>query len=407
MKFLFVHQNFPSQFLHIVRHLLKQQKHDIVFISEMATTAIPGVRNVFHQRPPPPHHSTKASAWDFAMAMARAEAVAGTAAKIKMLGFTPDIIIGHHGWGELLNLQDVWPGVPLLGYFEFYGATHGLDAGFDAEFPLSDAVRPVIRARNAVNLLALTNPGSGQTPTRFQLNTYPAWARHRIRLLQEGVCLDTFQPGRADDPLKIGDIVIQPSDRLVTFVSRDLEPYRGFHVVMRALPGILRARPDAIAVLVGGDGVSYGAPPAAGTWRQYMQAELRGKLDSSRVHFPGWLETDHYLRLLRRSDAHIYFTYPFVVSWSLREAMACGCALVCGDTAPVREFVTHGTTGLLTPFFDANALADRVIEVLQGGRKIAKMRAQARRWAEKNLAMNDYLEKYEALISSLTGSSVS
>ena len=158
--------------------------------------------------------------------------------------------------------------------------------------------------------------------------------------------------------------------------------------------------------MVGGDDVSYGSRLSARTWREHMLAEVGSTLDSSRVHFPGKVDYDAYLQLLQRSDAHVYLTYPFVASWSLREALACGCAIVGSDTAPVQEFVQSGETGLLTPFFDPGALADRIGDVLEGGPDIATLRANARRWAEKNLDMDDYLQRYEALIASLTGQKV-
>ncbi len=407
MRFLFVHQNFPGQFLYIVRHLLQQERHDVVFICEPNGNNIPGVRRIVYQPQPRPDAPTHSDARDFAQAMARAEAVAASGFELKKLGFVPDIVIGHHGWGELLNLGDVWPGVPLLGYHEFYYALHGQDIDFDPEFRIGIASHPNIRAKNAVNLLALTNPGAGQTPTQFQLDTYPEWARPNIHLLREGTDLQRCRPSAAERATRIAGIGIAAHERLVTYVARDLEPYRGFHQVMRSLPALLRSDPDVRVVMVGGDKVSYGAQLAHGTWRDHMLAELGRSLDTGRVHFPGKVDYASYVRLLQRSDAHIYFTYPFVASWSLREALACGCAVVGSDTAPVREFVTHGETGVLTPFFDPGALADRVGEVLAGGPHVRRMRRAARAWAERHLAMDDYLANYEALITRLSGQAVS
>ena len=409
MRYLFVHQNYPGQFIHLVRRLLAQERHDIVFIGEPNTNTIPGVRRIVYPPPSRPALPPHPDAQDFAHAMARAQAVARAAAELKQLGFTPDIIIGHHGWGELLNLHDVWPDVPLLGYHEYYYALDQQDVGFDPEFPVTPAAYPVIRAKNAVNLLALTNPGYGQTPTRFQLETYPAWAQNNIHLLPEGVRLDLCRPKRrskgGQPDTVIGGIPIAARDKLVTFVARDLEPYRGFHIIMRALPQLLKARPDVRIVLAGGDGASYGAKLLGTTWREHLLGQLGSQIDPNRVHFPGRLDYASYVRLLQRSDAHVYLTYPFVASWSLREALACGCALVCSDTAPVREFITAGHTGRLTPFLDPVGLATQVAEVLEGGPAVTQMRAHARAWAETNLSMVDYLSNYEALIARLTGNS--
>ncbi len=401
MKYLFVHQNFPGQFLHLVRHLLAAGTHEVVFICEQNANFIPGVRRVIYQVPPRAEQAIHTHAREFEMAMARAEAVSRAARQVKGLGYEPDIIIGHHGWGELLNLADIWPEAPLLGYHEYYYNLTGHDVGFDPEFPIADAAFPHIRAKNAVNHLALTNPGYGMTPTQYQLETYPQWARPSITLLPEGVNLDVCKPAPSRRSTTIGGIPIKSSEKLVTYVARDLEPYRGFHILMRAIPLMLRARPDVRVVLVGGDGVSYGMRPARGTWRERMTAELGKKIDVERVFFPGRLRYEEYIRLLQRSDAHVYLTYPFVASWSLREAMACGCAIVGSDTAPVREFVTDGETGVLTPFHDHKALAASVLGVLDGGASMKRMRAAARRYAETHLRMDTYLEKFETLIDTV------
>jgi glycosyltransferase involved in cell wall biosynthesis len=402
MKYLFVHQNFPGQFLHIVRHLLASDQHDVVFICEKNANFISGVRRVIYQTPPRAEQAIHPYAREFEMAMARAEAAQRAARQVKALGFEPDIIIGHHGWGELLNFGEVWPNAPLLGYHEYYYNLTGHDVGFDPEFPVSETAYPHIRAKNGINLLTLTNPGYGITPTRYQLETYPEWARGAITLLPEGVNLETCKPatGRRTNTT-IGGITIKAGEKLLTYVARDLEPYRGFHILMRAIPAMLKARPDLRIVLVGGDKVSYGMPPVSGTWRERLLAELGKKIDLDRVHFPGRIDYPEYIKLLQRSDAHVYLTYPFVASWSLREAIACGCAIVASDTAPVQEFITHGQTGILTPFLNVKALANNVLRVLEGGPDIKRMRAAARHFAETNLRMDAYLKNFEALIDKI------
>ena len=405
MKYLFVHQNFPGQFLHIVRHLAQAKQHEVVFITEPNVNNIEGVRKVPYRKPPAAAPEAHIAARELDGGVRRAEAVGRTAANLKQLGFTPDIIIGHHGWGELLNLLDVWPGVPLLGYFEFYYHHDGIDVGFDAEFPANPLDFPRIRAKNAINHIALNLGGHGQTPTEWQFSTYPVWAREQISLLREGVHLDLCKPNPQvrRSSLKIGDMTIRPSDKLVTYVSRDLEPYRGFHVMMRALPHLLRARKDVRVVMVGGDGVSYGSPPKEGTWKQVLMNELGDQIDPARVVFPGRLDYPTYLKALQRSDAHVYLTYPFVASWSLRESLAIGCAVIGSDTQPVREFITHGENGLLASFFDPPALARTVLRVLEDTRLTRSLRETARQYAEKHLAMDDYLAEYDALINRLIG----
>ena len=406
MKFLLVHQNFPGQFLHLVRHLVKSGQHEIVFLTEPNQNVIRGVRTVPYRKPPPVSPETHWAVREFDAALRRADIVGQTAANLKQLGFTPDIIIGHHGWGEMLNLPDVWPGVPVLGYMEFYYHTDGIDVGFDAEFPIPAAEFPRIRAKNAVNHLALNSGGHGQTPTQWQLSTYPAWAREQIHLLPEGVDLTICAPDAKQRKarLQIGDTTILPTEKLVTYVARDLEPYRGFHTLMRTLPRLLQARKDLRVVIVGGNGVSYGAAAPNGSWRDIMLAELGDQLDLSRVLFAGRVEYATYLRLLKRSDAHVYLTYPFVASWSLREALASGCAGVGSDTEPVREFITHGVNGMLVPFFDTAALATQILDILEDPPLSRRLRAGARRFAETHLDMKDYLASYEALIEQVVAS---
>jgi glycosyltransferase involved in cell wall biosynthesis len=404
VKYLFVHQNFPAQYLHFVRHLVKRGKDDIVFISLPNQNQIAGVRRAVYQMPRPPSENTYIDAQDFESATLRAAAVAHTARNLKQLGYVPDIIIGHHGWGELLNIHDVFPGVPLLGYHEFYYHEDGVDVGFDPEFRMDETFFPRIRAKNAVNLIALNNPGHGQTPTQWQLSTYPDWAQKKISLLREGVDIEACKPDAAarKSNFAIGDFTVTPKQKLLTYVARDLEPYRGFHVMMRALVHLQRERPDLRAVLVGGNGVSYGAKLVGGTWRDYMMRELGDKLDLSRIHFPGRVDYETYLRLLQRSDAHVYITYPFVASWSLREALACGCVVLGGDTEPVQEFVSDGDNGLIVPSLDAEAVSRRVLDVLEAPALARKLRGNARAYAERHLRLADYVENFETLIERVT-----
>jgi glycosyltransferase involved in cell wall biosynthesis len=408
VRYLFIHQNFPGQYLHLLQHLATDPDNELVFISEPNVNAINGVRRVLYQMPKPEQNGIHPVARDFDLTARRAELVANTAATIKGLGFTPDIIIGHHGWGELLNMEDVYPGVPILGYFEFYYATNGQDVDYDPEFPVGSERFPRIRAMNIINHLALTMGQHGQTPTLWQLTRYPEWARPQLRLIREGARLDVCKPDPAArrKPFSIGSFQVAPEEKLVSYVVRNLEPYRGFHTMMRALPHLLGARRDVKVVMVGGDDVSYGARLPQGTWREHMQKELAGKYDESRVLMPGQVAYDVYLKLLKRSDTHVYLTYPFVPSWSLRESLACGCAVVASDVEPVAEFVTHGRNGLLVNGLDPKALAETVLELLEDEKLNARLRAGARRYAEKELRMEDYLAQMEATIAELTGREV-
>jgi len=405
LKFLFVHQNYPGQFLHIVRHLVATNRHEVVFITEPNVNEIPGVRKIPYVRPSLGIRETHVAARELDDGVRRAEVVYQTAFGLRHLGFTPDIIIGHHGWGEMLNLRDLWPDVPMLGYMEFYYQYNKADVGFDPEFPPDPLDFPRIRAKNAINHIALNLGGAGQTPTDWQRSTYPDWARPRIDLIWEGVDLEACSPDRRahKSTLQVGGMTIRPTDKLVTYVARDLEPYRGFHIMMRALPKLMQARKDIKVIMVGGDGISYGGAPRQGNWREVMLREVGPAIDQGRVVFPGRVDYATYLAALRRSDAHVYLTYPFVASWSLRESLAIGCPVIGSDTDPVREFITHGENGLLVPFLEPQAVAASVLGLLEDRSLSRKLRGNARHYAERRLAMADYLAAYEGMIERLTG----
>jgi glycosyltransferase involved in cell wall biosynthesis len=375
-----------------------------VFLSEPHQRTYPGVRCVYYAPELPAYPGLHNASRELEWALIRAKNVARMAENLKILGFTPDIIIGHQGWGELLNLVDVWQETPVLGYMEFYYNPHGADVGFDSEFPESPDMFGPIRARNAVNHLALAMAQTGQCPTIWQRDTYPEWARGRLVVLPEGVDLDKCSP----DPsarlrqLSISGLEVEPQDTLVTFVARNLEPYRGFPTFMRSVPGLLR-RPDVKIVIIGGDGVSYGfPPPTGGNWRETLLSELGDQLDLSRMCFAGQVPYETYLSVLQRSDAHVYLTYPFVASWSLREALAVGALVVGSDTPPVREFITHRKNGLLVPFDDPHALAETILSTLDAPQEAKRLRAAARKYAVSDLDIRVTLAGYDELIADLT-----
>ena len=411
MNFLFVHQNFPGQYVHLLRSLLADNEarpgtHEIVFMTEPNQNYMDGVRKVTYSRPPPQPKALAPAAWEFESAALRAQAGYQGAQQIKALGFKPDIIIGHHGWGEMLNLCDVFPNVPILGYFEFYYRIHNSDVNFDPEFPMDETRFGAVRAKNTINLLAVALEQWGQTPTRWQYDTYPVWAKGKIRIIEEGVNLEQCAPEPAlrKKKITVGPLTVGPKQKLLTFVSRNLEPYRGFHTLMRALPKVLSEYPDLVVSIVGGNEVSYGAPPPnGGSWKDVFLKEVHDRIDLSRVHFMGKVKYQDHLTLLKRSDAHVYLSYPFVASWSLREALACGCPIVGADSVTVTEFIKDGTNGLVTPTLDPAKLAETILRLLNDKALSAKLRLGARACAEKHLGMADYLSKYRAYIEDIAG----
>ena len=305
-------------------------------------------------------------------------------------GFNPDVIFAHHGWGESLFLKEIWPRARMLLYTEWYYLLAGGDTGFDPEFQKCDANELArLRIKNSHNLLAMEMADAGISPTIWQRDSHPVWFRERIEVIHDGVNTSIARPG-VPAPLRLpipadpacgiaaGEVVLHPGDEIVTFINRNLEPYRGYHIFMRALPDLLRRRPQARVVIIGGNEVSYGASPTRGTWKQHFLDEVRSEIDLSRVHFVGKIPHQALLDLFRMTTVHVYLTYPFVLSWSLLEAMACGCAIVASDTAPVREAISDGESGRLVDFFSVADLTDRICELLDDPAQRARLGQAAR-----------------------------
>jgi glycosyltransferase involved in cell wall biosynthesis len=309
----------------------------------------------------------------------RAEQVLYALSSLASSGFKPDVIMAHPGRGETLPLRTIFPNARILLYCEFFYGTHGRDVGFDPEFPATGADGNVaLHLKNASTLLALADCDVGISPTDWQRSTFPQEYQQKITTIHEGIAVDLVKPNpNAVLRLPSGHKLRQTNE-VVTFVARNLEPLRGYHIFMRALPRIMSERPRAEIVIVGGDGVSYGAsPPPGTTWKSIFFDEVAGQIDLERVHFAGRLPYADYLSALQISSAHIYLTYPFVLSWSLLEALSMGCVVIGSDTGPVRE-VLNSKNSLLVPFFDIEQIAERVVEVLANPSQFRPRRARAR-----------------------------
>lgn len=385
MKFLFVHQNFPGQFLHLAP-ALAARGHEVVGLGVNPLKApLPGVRHITHRPsdPGPGPRDADSFSQEWAAKRARAQSAAQAMTNLKAEGFHPDVVFGHPGWGEMLHARDVFPRSRNLVFAEYYYGADDGDSFFDPEFrrgPVDLASLQRLRLKNTHLLHALADCDAAVSPTVFQKSQHPSIFYDRIRVIHDGIDTDRFAPDPgASIKLQQAHVELMHGDEVVTFVARQLEPYRGYHIFMRSLARLQRLRPKARVVIVGGDGTAYGAsPPAGATWKNIFLNEVKGELDMSRVHFVGQVPHPLLQRLMQVSAVHAYLTYPFVLSWSMLEAMSQGALMVASSTGPVQEVIEHGRNGLLVDFFDHQALADTMAEALTRQQELQPLRQAAR-----------------------------
>ena len=394
MKILIIHQNFPGQFKFLAPALV-QRGHSVtgMTMQKTSTKAWQGVRLVPYNAGRGTNPNIHPWVSDFETKTIRGEACFREALCLKQKGYTPDVIIAHHGWGESLFLKDVWPTAKLGIYCEFFYHANEADVGFDPEFTVldpGDACR--LRLKNLNNLLHFDIADAGISPTFWQSSTFPLPFRDQITVVHDGIDTNAIRPNPRVSLTLNSDLVLSRQDEIITFVNRNLEPYRGYHVFMRALPTILKRSPRARILIVGGDDVSYGSRPKNGlTWKDIFIHEVRPLIsdaDWSRVHFLGNIPYPYFINLLQLSTVHVYLTYPFVLSWSLLEAMSAGCAIVASDTHPVKEAIEHDQTGRLFNFFDVQGLADTVCELLNDSIARERLGKNARLFAQANYDLN-------------------
>lgn len=397
MNLLLIHQNFPGQFRRLALSWASHPTWNILGIGRDTAPGMKSVRWLSYKLARQPHAHQHSYLLQMENAVLHGQAVARALMALKREGYRPDVILAHPGWGETLYVRDVFPDVRLIHFCEWFYGTSTSDVGFDPEFPSTADHQAKLRTWNALHLLNLSNCDVGISPTEWQRGRHPIEYQKRIHVAHEGIDADLLAPNlQARFNLPSGQ-TFQAGDPVITYVARNLEPYRGFHIFMRALEKAQKTHKTCHAIIVGGDDVSYGTKPAnAPHWRAQMLSEV--KLDPYRTHFLGRVQYEQYCKILQVSAAHVYLTYPFVLSWSALEAMASGCLVVGSRTPPVEEVIIDGRTGLLVDFFDSQDLADRLVEALERPEKIADLRQNAAKHAREHYSVEQGARAYQKLI---------
>ena len=397
---LFIHQNFPGQFKYLAPALAQDKSNRVVamMMRETKVSEWQGIQLAHYTIGR--SNAANVHRWlsDFESKIIRGEACYRKALTLRNEGFSPDLILTHPAWGESLFLKDVWPKAKIIMYAEFFYHSHGFDVGFDPEFPVDDPYDDCrVRIKNANNLLHMDIVDAAISPTQWQKSTFPEAFQKKIKVIHDGIDTDATQPNpnasiEFTTQIDNKKIKLTSQDEVITFVSRNLEPYRGFHIFMRALPEILKKRPRARILIIGDDKVSYGVPSKTGqSWRDVLFNEIKHQLtpnELQRIHFLGHIPYAAFMNVLQISTVHVYLTYPFVLSWSLLEAMSAGCVIVGSNTPPVAEVVSNQATGLLFDFFNHNELAHQVCDVLKDKNRRLKLSNSARQFVQTHYDLN-------------------
>ena len=375
----------PGQYKHLARILAEDKNNQVVFITkEKPEINIPHVTKVEYRCTRDVSPETHRYLINFERAIFQGQEVWRVCNELKSKGFVPDIIIMHPGWGDGLFVKDIYNGTPCLSFLEFYYNAYGGDVNFmrpdyvkttPVEKSIDDDTR--VRIKNTCNLFNLEICDWGVSPTHWQNIQNPPLFRSKISVLHDGIDTNVVTPPNGSESFTINGKVFTAKDEVITYISRNFEPYRGFPTVMRAIAEIQRRRPNAHIICVGADGVSYGAnAPKGTTFRRMMLDET--KPDMKRVHFVGYLKYNEMLNVLKISSAHIYLTVPFVLSWSMMEAMASECVILGSNTPPVMEVLEHERNGIVVDFYDHMAIAEWVDKIFAHPQRMKHLGKAAR-----------------------------
>lgn len=395
MHLLFIHQNFPAQFGHIAAHFAKRGDR-CTFVSAQPPQKIAGIEVLQYKVKGGARETNHYCTRTFENQTWSSHALLETLAQRPDI--QPDLIVAHSGFVSPLFLRELYPKTPQIGYFEFFYEAHNSEMDFRDDLyrhTQLDFMR--CRARNAQPLLDLHNCDAAYSPTEFQRSTFPAEYQPKIRVIFDGIDTETWKRDN-NPPRRYNDLSLPVGDRIVTYVSRGFESKRGFDIFLQTADQICKARSDVQVVVVGEDRVVYGSDSSftgGKTFKEWCIAKYRP--DLSRIHFIGRLPPPQLAQLLSHSDLHIYLTAPFVLSWSLLNAMSCGCTILGSDTAPVREVIHEGQTGLLADFFRVDQFTEKALSALDSPERSRQLGWNARALIEAKYSQPVCLAQIENL----------
>lgn len=362
MHVLFVHKNYPAQFGHVAQHLIAQHGFTCTFASEKPPAKWAGMERIQYVSRGGATERTHLSSRSFENQIWHSQGLFD-ALKARP-DIQPDLIVGHSGFVSTLFLRELYD-CPVINYFEFFYHTTNSDFDFRSDLP-SYGVNELLRARtrNAIFLLELNDCDFGYSPTHFQRSQLPKQYHDKTTTIFDGIDTNAWKPIENPDRLIAGWQL--PNDKkIITYVSRGMEAMRGFDIFMRIAKRICDQRDDVLFVVVGEDRVAYGGDHRFTDGMTFKQWVLsKDDYDLERILFLGRVPPNQLANLFSISDLHFYLTAPFVLSWSLMNALACGATVMGSDTAPVREMITDGENGLLFDFFDVDAAVERATQVL-------------------------------------------
>jgi len=365
MHVLFIHQNFPAQFGHIAAYLVQRKGFRATFVSEQPPGNDGGIERIQYKIAGGATAQTHYCSRSYENAIWHSHAIYDALAARPDI--RPDLVVAHSGFLSTVFLRELYD-CPIVNYFEYFYHTTGADLDFRPDFPYPAINKLRAGARNAVLLMDLEDCDAGYSPTRWQRGLFPRLFQDKVRTIFDGIDTSVWRP-QPGLPRTIGDRSVRDDVRIVSYVSRGMESIRGFDIFMQAAKRICQRRGDVLFVVVGEDRVCYGGDldfTGGQSFKQWVLA--RDDYELSRFVFTGLMPTPELVKLFSITDLHIYLTVPFVLSWSLMDALACGATVLASNTAPVREMIDHGRNGLLTDFFDADALADAACRVLDAPR---------------------------------------